>query len=146
MVLSPGSGSLLRFLSMTRASSAQVVPLWSCQRSYNSSPLPMLSAHEATMLARPTSLSPLLGVRCCSSSPTSTASGGGLLDEAKKMEVGTPVTNDEVKVDFRQGLPHITVPLPSRNEPCIFALRPVTHTIGDLLHMLKTGKCTKQYH
>ena len=36
------------------------------------------------------------------------------------------------------GLPHLTVPLPSRNEPCIFVLKPVTHTIGDLLAMLKT--------
>ncbi len=32
----------------------------------------------------------------------------------------------------------MTVPLPSRNEPCIFVLKPVTHTIGDLIMMLKT--------
>ena len=37
-----------------------------------------------------------------------------------------------------QGLPHLTVPLPSRNEPCIFVLKPITHTIGDLAMMLKT--------
>ena len=44
----------------------------------------------------------------------------------------------EVVIEIIQGLPHLTVPLPSRNEPCIFVLKPVTHTIGDLLAMLKT--------
>ena len=43
-----------------------------------------------------------------------------------------------VTVQVVQGLPHLTVPLPSRNEPCIFVLKPVTHTIGDLIMMLKT--------
>merc|ERR1712045_2915 len=43
-----------------------------------------------------------------------------------------------VSVETVQGLPHLTVPLPSRNEPCIFVLKPVTHTIGDLVMMLKT--------
>jgi hypothetical protein len=38
---------------------------------------------------------------------------------------------------MEHGLPHITVPLPSRNEPCIFALRPVTHNVGDFLNMLR---------
>ncbi len=38
---------------------------------------------------------------------------------------------------MRHGLPQITVPLPSRDEPCMFTLKPVTHTIGDLLRMLK---------
>lgn len=41
-------------------------------------------------------------------------------------------------VQIVQGLPHLTVPLPSRNEPCIFVLKPVSHTIGDLIMMLKT--------
>ena len=40
-------------------------------------------------------------------------------------------------VEMDHGLPHITVPLPSRNEPCIFALRPVTHNVGDFLNMLR---------
>ena len=43
-----------------------------------------------------------------------------------------------VSVEVVQGLPHLTVPLPSRNEPCIFVLKPVTNTIGDLIMMLKT--------
>lgn len=38
---------------------------------------------------------------------------------------------------MEHGLPHVTVPLPSRNEPCIFALRPVTHNVGDFLNMLR---------
>ena len=56
-----------------------------------------------------------------------------------------------VSVEVVQGLPHLTVPLPSRNEPCIFVLKPVTNTIGDLIMMLKTedhGKkldCQKNY-
>ena len=56
-----------------------------------------------------------------------------------------------VSVEVVQGLPHLTVPLPSRNEPCIFVLKPVTNTIGDLIMMLKTedhGKkldCQKDY-
>ncbi|KAL1375894.1 hypothetical protein pipiens_017214 [Culex pipiens pipiens] len=38
---------------------------------------------------------------------------------------------------IREGLPHITVPLPSRNERCQFTLRPVTHSVGNFLDMLK---------
>ena len=48
------------------------------------------------------------------------------------------MSKSEVAIEINQGLPHLTVPLPSRNEPCIFVLKPVTHTIGDLLAMLKT--------
>lgn len=29
------------------------------------------------------------------------------------------------------------MPLPSRNEKCQFALRPVSHNVGDFLHMLR---------
>ena len=45
---------------------------------------------------------------------------------------------DGISINVRHGLPHLTVSLPSRNEKCVFVLRPVTHTIGDLLDMLKT--------
>ena len=31
----------------------------------------------------------------------------------------------------------MTVPLPSRDEPCVFTLKPVTHTVGDFLEMLR---------
>lgn len=42
----------------------------------------------------------------------------------------------EVTVKYIRGLPHVVVPLPSRNEKCQFALRPVTHNVGDFLQML----------
>lgn len=45
--------------------------------------------------------------------------------------------SEEVTVRYVRGLPHITVPLPSRNERCQFTLRPVTHSVGDFLEMLK---------
>ena len=45
---------------------------------------------------------------------------------------------DGISINVHHGLPHLTVPLPSRNEKCVFVLRPITHTIGDLLDMLKT--------
>lgn len=31
----------------------------------------------------------------------------------------------------------MTVPLPSRNELCQFTLRPITHSVGDFLEMLR---------
>ena len=40
-------------------------------------------------------------------------------------------------VKYIQGLPHITVPLPSRNEKCRFALKPVSHKVFNLIEMLK---------
>lgn len=51
----------------------------------------------------------------------------------------TTTTNapEEVSVRYYRGLPHVTVPLPSRNERCQFTLRPVTHCVGDFLDMLK---------
>ncbi|XP_067643621.1 calcium uniporter protein, mitochondrial isoform X3 [Eurosta solidaginis] len=43
----------------------------------------------------------------------------------------------DVYVEYIQGLPHLTVPLPSRLEKCRFALKPVSHKVGDLIEMLK---------
>lgn len=34
-------------------------------------------------------------------------------------------------------MPKITVPLPSRKEQCVFTLKPITHTVGNFIHMLK---------
>jgi len=42
---------------------------------------------------------------------------------------------DEVRIV--NGLPHIEVTLPSRNEKCLFVLRPISQTVGDFLNMLK---------
>ncbi len=61
------------------------------------------------------------------------------MDDPKPSELAT-ASMSEVTIEVKDGLPQITIPLPSRNEPCIFALKPVTHTIGDLLHMMRTGK------
>jgi len=44
-------------------------------------------------------------------------------------------TIDEIAII--NGLPHITVPLPSRDESCVFALKPISNTVGDFLEMLK---------
>lgn len=35
------------------------------------------------------------------------------------------------------GLPQITLPLPSRNEMCVFSLKPVSNNVGDFIEMLK---------
>lgn len=42
-----------------------------------------------------------------------------------------------VTVAYHRGLPRITVPLPSRKEHCSFTMKPITHTVGNLLDMLK---------
>ncbi|XP_017048510.1 calcium uniporter protein, mitochondrial isoform X2 [Drosophila ficusphila] len=45
--------------------------------------------------------------------------------------------NDDIYVEYVNGMPHMTVRLPSRNELCQFALKPISHNVGDLLAMLK---------
>lgn len=42
-----------------------------------------------------------------------------------------------VTVTYHRGLPKIIVPLPSRKEQCVFTLKPITHTVGNFIHMLK---------
>ena len=42
-----------------------------------------------------------------------------------------------VTVTVVGGLPQLTVPLPSRRELCRFSLRPITHTVQDLIHHLQ---------
>nr|XP_012229848.1 PREDICTED: calcium uniporter protein, mitochondrial isoform X1 [Linepithema humile]XP_012229850.1 PREDICTED: calcium uniporter protein, mitochondrial isoform X1 [Linepithema humile]XP_012229851.1 PREDICTED: calcium uniporter protein, mitochondrial isoform X1 [Linepithema humile] len=44
----------------------------------------------------------------------------------------------EVTVAYHRGLPRITVPLPSRREHCSFTMKPITHTVGNFIDMLKT--------
>ncbi|XP_070135737.1 calcium uniporter protein, mitochondrial isoform X3 [Drosophila bipectinata] len=45
--------------------------------------------------------------------------------------------NEDIFVEYVNGMPHMTVRLPSRNELCQFALKPITHNVGDLLAMLR---------
>ncbi|XP_015522694.2 calcium uniporter protein, mitochondrial isoform X2 [Neodiprion lecontei] len=54
----------------------------------------------------------------------------------KKTFADTPELVD-VSVVYHRGLPRVTVPLPSRREKCMFTLKPITHTVGDFLDMLK---------
>ncbi|XP_037908151.1 calcium uniporter protein, mitochondrial isoform X3 [Hermetia illucens] len=56
---------------------------------------------------------------------------------SKKSSKSTKIKDSQVSVNYIQGLPHVTVPLPSRNEKCRFALKPVSHNVGDFLHMLR---------
>jgi len=125
IMTSPG---FLRLLSSRTAYGT--IPIWNCRSNenfYNSSPLSILTMSAQP---KPVSMSPFLGVRLCSSSS---------IREPSKAKVEIiPPKKLEVVIEIIQGLPHLTVPLPSRNEPCIFVLKPVTHTIGDLLAMLKT--------
>jgi len=49
----------------------------------------------------------------------------------------TSPTNTITDIKIINGLPHITVPLPSRDEKCVFALKPISNSVGDFLEMLK---------
>ncbi|ESO88982.1 hypothetical protein LOTGIDRAFT_203141 [Lottia gigantea] len=43
----------------------------------------------------------------------------------------------DVTVSLRNGLPVVSVPLPSRRENCEFTLKPITHTVGDFLNFIQ---------
>lgn len=47
------------------------------------------------------------------------------------------LTTSSVEIEFKDGLANITVPLPSRNESCVFQLKPFHNTIGDFIDILK---------
>ncbi|XP_043649798.1 calcium uniporter protein, mitochondrial isoform X4 [Drosophila teissieri] len=47
------------------------------------------------------------------------------------------VQQNDIYVEYVNGMPHMTVRLPSRNELCQFALKPISHNVGDLLAMLR---------
>ncbi|XP_013114539.1 calcium uniporter protein, mitochondrial isoform X2 [Stomoxys calcitrans] len=61
-----------------------------------------------------------------------------LEDEDQETKKTYEAQNGDVSVEYIHGLPHLTIPLPSRNEKCRFALKPVSHRVGDLIDMLKT--------
>jgi len=49
-----------------------------------------------------------------------------------------PVQQQTIQdIKIVNGLPQIIVPLPSRNEKCVFSLKPVSHNVGDFVDMLK---------
>lgn len=43
----------------------------------------------------------------------------------------------DVTVEFRDGLPVVALPLPSRKEICEFTLKPISQTVGDFVHFIK---------
>ncbi|CAL1544557.1 unnamed protein product [Lymnaea stagnalis] len=43
----------------------------------------------------------------------------------------------DVTVDYRDGLPVVTLPLPSRRETCEFTLKPISQTVGDFVQFIK---------
>lgn len=49
-----------------------------------------------------------------------------------------PISNKEASVTLTSGgLPRFHIPLPSRNETCIFSLRPLSNTVGDLVKAIE---------
>ena len=62
---------------------------------------------------------------------TQQQAAGGTVNDSDTLAAG------RVDIEMEYGLPHLTVTLPSRNEHCVFVLRPVTHTVGDLIEMLQ---------
>ncbi|XP_017842504.1 calcium uniporter protein, mitochondrial isoform X4 [Drosophila busckii] len=55
----------------------------------------------------------------------------GRIKHKKQLDSG------DIFVEYVSGMPHLTVRLPSRNELCQFALKPISHNVGHLLAMLK---------
>ncbi|XP_058987645.1 calcium uniporter protein, mitochondrial isoform X3 [Musca domestica] len=89
------------------------------------------------------------GIAKASSSPSKTGTNtkpSTVKNDKKNVKIdneNTLTLNEEdlkgdVSVEYIHGLPHLTIPLPSRNEKCRFALKPVSHRVGDLIDMLKT--------
>ena len=66
------------------------------------------------------------------------AGGQGLSPPLASSTSSSSPSGKSIKdISIINGLPHVTVPLPSRNELCVFALKPVSNTVGDWLEMLK---------
>lgn len=95
----------------------------------------MLSKHFLS-LYRTRFITSTLQSRQCSSSTSSTASDTNNSNIASQIPVGKNVKTIS-DISIINGLPHVTVPLPSRNELCVFALKPISNTVGDFLEMLK---------
>lgn len=71
------------------------------------------------------------------SSSRSASSSSSNLSSTSTVSSKADISPEDVTVRYNRGLPTVTVPLPSRNERCQFTLRPVTHSVGDFLEMLK---------
>ena len=91
----------------------------------------MLSKHFLN-LARTRTIPSLAQVQLCS-----TETGGQPSLNPPLTSSSSPSAKSIKDISIINGLPHVTVPLPSRNELCVFALKPVSNTVGDWLEMLK---------
>jgi len=83
----------------------------------------MLSKHFSS-LYRSRLIPSLYQAQFCSTDPSSSTTA---ITDFKKID----------DINIVNGLPHVTIPLPSRNELCVFALKPISNTVGDFLEMLK---------
>ena len=143
---------------LVRSQLNRVIPIWSCQS--RDSLVAMPAVRGMSFLASPDSRtsgrSSLLydpsspPLSCVSPSSIRTAdfstTNTDLSPEMTAMDAMSSTSNSVrnrpksvlLDMESKNGLPHLTVPLPSRNEPCLFTLKPVTHTVGDFLSMLRT--------
>lgn len=53
------------------------------------------------------------------------------------LHYGTVTSQDEITVNYRHGLPFVTLTLPSRKERCQFVVKPMLSTVGSFLQDLR---------
>ena len=142
MMMSGMSGRLLPLLTQYKLP----IPVWSCHYS-------TLVNSQLPSLPLSCLLAPCSSVQCLSTSSDIKSSSGTVLPSSNVSNVGSstskalgqaagakaslPTDQQKISIQMEYGLPHLTVTLPSRNEQCVFVLRPVTHTVGDLVDMLQ---------
>ena len=88
--------------------------------------------NAAILKAQPTLF--LLSKASCSTSPPSPSTSNATPFISALTGPGSNSTIEDITMV--NGLPHITVPLPSRHEKCVFALKPISNNVGDFLAML----------
>jgi len=59
------------------------------------------------------------------------------LQFARRLLTTSSNSSSVVNIEFKDGLAHIAVPLPSRGETCIFQMRPFNTTVGDFIDILQ---------
>ncbi|XP_059474718.1 calcium uniporter protein, mitochondrial [Neocloeon triangulifer] len=75
-------------------------------------------------------------LRCLSTSLIRPSSESPIEPNLVKATPAQP-SDGGITIHYSQGLPVVTVPLPSRKERCRFTLRPISHSVGDFQEMLK---------
>ena len=126
------------FKLMLASRCQHVMPIWSTRVQER-----LVSLRVAALPGRTSYLEHCYGQgRAFSSSlhmSQSGTSGASLSSSVNDTAPPTPSSSNPptVTIEILHGLPQVTVPLPSRNEPCVFVLKPVTHNVGDFLSMLR---------